>query len=116
MVYPVAVQHRAAQLLDHRQGTALSRAGAAGEAQHDLLAVRLHHMKARRLFQPVAHGHSQALPVRALGIDLGDGAAVKGAQGLKHPLGLGQLILHRADGADHLAREKAGVFIKADHA
>ena len=114
MVQPVAVHHLSPQGLDGPQGAGLARAGAAGEAQHHLLAVRLHHVEAGGLFQPVADGQPQPPVVRALGVDLRHVAGVKGPQGVKHPLGLGQLVPRGAQGVDLLSAEQIRELVKAD--
>lgn len=114
MVHGVAVQHRAAQILQRRQGAGLSRTGAAGEA-HDQRAVGVDQVEACCLFQSVGHRQPQAAIVGALGEDLGDVRAVKGTQGVKYMAGLGGFVRCRAQLVDDVPREKRGVFVEADN-
>ena len=116
VIHGVAVYHRAAQFPDGVQCAGLARAGAAGQAQNDAVAVRLHHVEAGGLFQPVADSQPQSPVVRALGVYLRHGAAVKGPQGIEHPLGLSQLIAAGTQGVDLLSLKQVGVLVKADDA
>ncbi len=50
--------------------------------------VRVHRVEPRRLFQPVAHRQAKAGGIRTLGKNLFHRGGVKGAQGVKDPLGL----------------------------
>ncbi len=114
VVQLITVDDLSSQRLHGPQGAGFPGAGAAGEAQHHPLAVRLHHMEAGGLFQPVADGQAQSAVVRALGVNLRHTAGIKGPQGVEHPLGLGQLVAGGPQGVDLVPLKQVGEFVKAD--
>ena len=116
MVHGVAVDDNAAQIPDGIQGAGLAGTRTAGNADNHLFLIRRNGLEACRLFQAVADGQSQPLTVRTLGIDLLNILAVKGAEGVKHPLGLNPLVPAGAEALHRLLVEPVGKLIEADHA
>ena len=116
MVHGVAVDDNAAQIPDGIQGAGLAGTRTAGNADNHLFLIRRNGLEACRLFQAVADGQSQPLTVRTLGIDLLNILAVKGAEGVKHPLGLNPLVPAGAEALHRLPVEPVSKLIEADHA
>ena len=113
MIHGVAVQHRAAQVLQGRQSAGFSRAGAAGEADENG-PVGVHQVEARRLFQAVGHRQTQAPVIGALGENFRDVRAVEGAQGVEYVPGLGGFVCRRAQTMDDVPGIQRGILIEAD--